>query len=62
MSECFMASNQHQASAEGARDSQDSRAELDLEVKDPNLIFESVWAQLEEEFGTDKLRFPREVI
>jgi adenylate kinase len=42
--------------------SQGSPGELDLEVKDPNLIFESVWAQLELEFGAGGLRFPREII
>ena len=35
---------------------------LDLEVKNPNLIFESIWSQLEDEFGLDGLRFPKEII
>ncbi|MGB0373154.1 MAG: nucleoside monophosphate kinase [Opitutales bacterium] len=34
----------------------------DLEVKDANLIFNSVWNELVEEFGKEKLRFPREII
>lgn len=33
----------------------------DLEIKDANLIFESVWSELLEEFGQDKLRFPKEI-
>lgn len=33
----------------------------DLEVKDPNIIFERVWSQLEEDFGKDNLRFPKEI-
>ena len=35
---------------------------LDLEVKDANLIFNSVWQALEAEVGLDRLRFPKEVI
>jgi len=35
---------------------------LDLEVKDANLIFNSVWQSLEAELGLDRLRFPKEVI
>lgn len=35
---------------------------LDLEVKDANLIFNSVWGELEQEFGIEGLRFPNEVI
>ncbi len=35
---------------------------LDLEVKDANLIFSSVWQKLESEMGLDQLRFPKEVI
>ncbi|MEM9026446.1 MAG: nucleoside monophosphate kinase [Verrucomicrobiota bacterium] len=34
----------------------------DLEVKDANLIFNSVWNELVEEYGKQKLRFPREII
>lgn len=33
----------------------------DLEVKDPNIIFERVWSLLEEEFGAGNLRFPKEI-
>ena len=33
----------------------------DLEVKDAQLIFNSVWSQLEEDHGEDKLRFPKEI-
>jgi adenylate kinase len=34
----------------------------DLEIKDAQLIFGSVWQRLEEEFGREKLRFPKEII
>jgi adenylate kinase len=33
----------------------------DLEVKDAQLIFQSVWTMLVEEFGEDCLRFPKEI-
>ena len=33
----------------------------DLEVKDAQIIFDSVWASLEREFGRAKLAFPREI-
>ena len=33
----------------------------DLEVKDAQIIFHSVWSKLEEEFGEENLRFPREI-
>lgn len=31
-------------------------------IKDPQLIFDSVWEELEEEFGHENLRFPKEII
>jgi adenylate kinase len=34
----------------------------DLEIKDAQLIFESVWQGLEEDFGRENLRFPKEII
>jgi len=34
----------------------------DLEVKDAQLIFRSVWKDLEEEYGLERLRFPKEII
>ncbi len=34
----------------------------DLEIKDAQLIFSAVWADLEEKHGRDNLRFPREYI
>jgi adenylate kinase len=34
----------------------------DLEIKDARLIFESVWQDLEEDFGREKLRFPKEIM
>lgn len=35
---------------------------IDLEVKDAQLIFNSVWKELESEFGKDQLWFPKELI
>jgi adenylate kinase len=34
----------------------------DLEIKDAQLIFSSVWQDLEADFGREKLRFPKEII
>ncbi len=34
----------------------------DLEIKDAQLIFESIWQELEAEFGREHLRFPKEFI
>ena len=34
----------------------------DLEIKDAHLIFESVWQDLEADFGSENLRFPKEII
>lgn len=34
----------------------------DLEIKDAHIIFDSVWADLEEEFGRENLRFPKELL
>lgn len=34
----------------------------DLEIKDAQLIFGAVWRQLQQEFGRDRLRFPKELI
>lgn len=33
----------------------------DLEVKDAQIIFNSVWAKLENDFGEEQLRFPKEI-
>ena len=35
---------------------------VDLEIKDAQLIFQSVWEELEEEVGRINLRFPKELI
>ena len=35
---------------------------VDLEVKDARVIFNATWDALEEEFGREKLRFPKEII
>lgn len=37
------------------------RREVDLEIKDAQLIFDSVWAELEDERGRENLTFPREI-
>src|SRR4051794_26569515 len=34
----------------------------DLEIKDAHLIFESVWQDLQTEYGRENLRFPKEII
>ena len=34
----------------------------DLEIKDAQLIFSSVWQRVEEEYGRENLRFPKEII
>jgi len=34
----------------------------DLEIKDAQLIFASIWRELEAEFGHEHLRFPKEII
>jgi adenylate kinase len=34
----------------------------DLEIKDAQLIFDSVWRDLEKEYGHEHLRFPKEII
>lgn len=34
----------------------------DLEIKDAQLIFNSVWKRLEQEYGRERLRFPKELI
>ena len=34
----------------------------DLEVKDAQLIFHTVWHELEQEFGGENLRFPAEIL
>jgi adenylate kinase len=37
-------------------------AGADLEVKDAQLIFNSVWSELESDYGRENLRFPKELI
>ena len=34
----------------------------DLEIKDAQVIFDAVWRDLENDFGRDQLRFPKEII
>lgn len=40
----------------------DRKSLPDLEVKDAQIIFSSIWQKLEEEFGREHLRFPKELI
>jgi adenylate kinase len=37
-------------------------APVDLEIKDAQLIFQRVWKQLENDYGRERLRFPKELI
>ena len=37
-------------------------APADLEIKDAQLIFNRVWKQIEQEYGRENLRFPKELI
>jgi len=39
-----------------------AETQSDLEIKDTHLIFESVWQELQTEFGRENLRFPKEFI
>jgi len=41
---------------------QKAPAAADLEIKDAQLIFNSVWKELEQDFGRENLRFPKELI
>eukprot|EP00002_Diphylleia_rotans_P001328 TRINITY_DN10745_c0_g1_i1.p1 TRINITY_DN10745_c0_g1~~TRINITY_DN10745_c0_g1_i1.p1 ORF type:complete len:464 (-),score=90.10 TRINITY_DN10745_c0_g1_i1:353-1744(-) len=34
----------------------------DLEIKDPSLIFKHVWSKMENKYGIERLRFPKEII
>ena len=34
----------------------------DLEIKDAQLIFNRIWKELEDSFGVENLRFPKELI
>ena len=34
----------------------------DLEIKDAQIIFGSIWRELESEFGHERMRFPKEII
>lgn len=49
------------ATAPPAPKSRPTDRSLDLEIKDAQLIFENVWADLEHDYGRDQLRFPREL-
>lgn len=47
---------------EGATKARAVSCPPDLEIKDPKLIFEVVWKELEDDFGREHLRFPKELI
>ncbi|MEM7697781.1 MAG: hypothetical protein AAF236_05185 [Verrucomicrobiota bacterium] len=34
----------------------------DVDIKDARVIFNSVWSRLEEDYGREYLRFPKEII
>jgi adenylate kinase len=40
----------------------DNKEMQDLEIKDAQVIFKTVWEELEEQFGHQSLRFPKELI
>ena len=46
----------------GVRVSPVATNSADLEIKDAQLIFGSIWRELEREFGRSRMRFPRELI
>ena len=48
--------------ASGARGLSVAANSPDLEIKDAQLIFGSIWRELEREFGRGRMRFPRELI
>lgn len=39
-----------------------SAAHTDLEIKDAAVIFDPIWAELEQDYGRENLRFPKELI
>jgi adenylate kinase len=49
------------ASGPAAAPARTAAAVQDLEIKDAQLIFQTVWADLEAEHGKERLRFPREI-
>lgn len=56
--------SEHNPRSAALSESQRLRAiqDPDLEIKDGQLIFNRVWDGLEQEFGRDKLRFPKEIM
>jgi len=52
--------DQVEASPPEAKDKRDAPVE-DIEVKDSQIIFQSVWSKLEKEVGSDNIRFPKEI-
>jgi len=49
------------ATSNGSPKKDENQRPQDLEIKDASIIFNSVWQELEEEFGKDNLVFPREI-
>lgn len=47
---------------EGAKPNDIAASHQDLEVKDAQIIFNTVWGRLEEKFGRTRLHFPQELI
>ncbi|EGG16079.1 adenylate kinase [Cavenderia fasciculata] len=39
-----------------------TNSDSDLEIKDPNIIFNTVWNKLENKHGLENMRFPQEII
>jgi len=56
-----MASDTAEADTKNTESKNTETKVQDLEVKDAQIIFNSVWASLEEEFGEEHLRFPKEI-
>jgi adenylate kinase len=45
-----------------AKEAPPSQPPSDLEIKDAQIIFNPIWTELEEEYGRENLRFPKELI
>lgn len=52
----------HVAHAQPAPVANGAARHQDLEIKDAQVIFDSVWRELESDYGRDQLRFPKEII
>ena len=47
--------------ANSSREIKPTKKVEDLEVKDAQLIFQTVWQELEQEMGAENLKFPAEI-